>query len=158
ARRRDELPVTLGAVRDGELSVDQAVVVARHAPAEYEASVAELAKKATVAQLQRTVPAYVFDQSGAQATIPEPDAPVGSEVENAEGPVREDPALARRVWTGHNEDGTWHLHARLPGDEGAVVDAALSGAFKDLCAQLDDDGAVTRADALVSVAESYLAD
>ena len=142
-----------------------------HAPAAFEASVAELAGNATVAQLQRTVPRYVFEAAGAQEPIVEADAPVSSEAENDDGPVPTVAEVERRVSMGHNDDGTWDLHARLPGDEGAVVEAALSAAFKDLCAQLDDaaraheadsavlgEGRVTRADALVAVAESFLAD
>src|SRR4029078_10739727 len=109
ARRRDELPVTLGAVRDGGVLVDQAAVVARHAPAAYEASVAELAGSATVAQLHRTVPRYVFDAAGQQETIAEADAPVSWEAENADVPVAMAPPVERRVSTGHNDDGTWDL-------------------------------------------------
>ena len=61
ARRADELPATADALREGWISLDQAAVVARHTPAAYDQSVAELAKHATVTQLQRSVARYEFD-------------------------------------------------------------------------------------------------
>jgi hypothetical protein len=61
ARRRGELPSVMGEFADGQLSLDQVVVVARYAPAHVEASVAELAVNASVPQLRRALSRYSFD-------------------------------------------------------------------------------------------------
>jgi hypothetical protein len=58
ARRVDELPHLVGALRAGAISLDQADVVAQHCPARYDRSVTELAKTATVEQLRTVVAAY----------------------------------------------------------------------------------------------------
>jgi len=58
ARRRRELPVTLATLTAGELSVDQVICVARHAPAHNDAEVASFAKVATVTQLRSTLSRY----------------------------------------------------------------------------------------------------
>lgn len=55
ARRACELPETAKALREGRISLDQAAVVARHTPSEFDTTVAEFAQYATVAQLQRSV-------------------------------------------------------------------------------------------------------
>src|SRR5690242_6132546 len=55
ARRRVELPDATDALREGSLSLDQAAVVAHHAPATHQASAAEFARKATVPQLRRAL-------------------------------------------------------------------------------------------------------
>lgn len=60
ARRRHELPATAAALGHGTISLDQAAVVARHTPAEFDATVAEFARHATVTQLHRTVSRYDF--------------------------------------------------------------------------------------------------
>jgi hypothetical protein len=93
-----------------------------------------------------------------------------------------DPALrieeVREVSRWHDDDGTWHLRASLPADQGAVVDQALSARKDDLYRAREDEGAqgsaertdggrpgeqialprVTLADALVSVALGSLAE
>src|SRR3954469_18410790 len=61
ARRVGVLPVVMGQFAAGRLSVDQVAVVARHAPAQVEASVAELAVSASVPQLGRVLSRYAFD-------------------------------------------------------------------------------------------------
>ena len=61
ARRVEVLPVVMGRFAAGRLSVDQVAVVARHAPAHVEASVAELAVCASVPQLGRVLSRYAFD-------------------------------------------------------------------------------------------------
>ena len=58
ARRVDELPVLYAALRAGEISLDQAAVVAQYVPACYDASATEIAKVATVKQLKAVLPAY----------------------------------------------------------------------------------------------------
>src|SRR3954469_21431685 len=61
ARRVGVLPVVMGQFAAGRLSVDQVAVVARHAPAQGEGSVAELAVSASVPQLGRALSRYAFD-------------------------------------------------------------------------------------------------
>ena len=61
ARRRGELPSVMGQFADGQLSLDQVMVVARYAPAHVEASVAEFAVHASVPQLRRALSKYSFD-------------------------------------------------------------------------------------------------
>ena len=55
AARLDDLPVTTGLLRDGLLSADQVAVIAKQAPAGADQGYAELAQRATVAQLQRAL-------------------------------------------------------------------------------------------------------
>ncbi|MHB1474656.1 MAG: HNH endonuclease signature motif containing protein [Dermatophilaceae bacterium] len=61
ARRAGELPSVMGEFADGQLSLDQVMVVARYAPAHVEASVAEFAVHASVPQLRRALSHYSFD-------------------------------------------------------------------------------------------------
>jgi len=61
ARRFGELPQVMGEFADGQLSLDQVMVVARYAPSHVEASVAELAVHASVPQLRRALSRYSFD-------------------------------------------------------------------------------------------------
>jgi hypothetical protein len=61
ARRRGELPSVMGQFGDGQLSLDQVMVVARYAPAHVEESVAEFAVHASVPQLRRALSKYSFD-------------------------------------------------------------------------------------------------
>ena len=60
ARRGNELPECLEAFERGELSLDQATVVARRAPGWADAEVTALAKLLTVDQLRRSVGRYPF--------------------------------------------------------------------------------------------------
>ena len=108
AARVEELPVTVGALRRGELSVDQAAAIARHAPAYADAEARGFAASMTVAQLSRVCRAYPHFESP-----PDEDAAVEWR------PERESMTM------GFDEDGTWRLAARLDADRGAVVDGAL---------------------------------
>jgi hypothetical protein len=89
--------------RAGGLSLDQASTVARYTPAEYEASVCELAVNATVPQIVAATRPYGFD-----VDVTERNAPP-----------------ARSVSFGTDESDQWRASIRLPADEGAVVEAAL---------------------------------
>jgi hypothetical protein len=60
ARRSTQLPTTVAAMAAGQVSVDQAAVVARFAPSSHEASVGELASMTTVPQLRRALSRYQF--------------------------------------------------------------------------------------------------
>jgi hypothetical protein len=103
ARRAGELPTVMSTFRAGGLSLDQASTVARYVPAEYEASVCELAVNATVPRIVAATRQYGFD-----VDITERAAP----------PVRS-------VSFGTDESDQWRASIRLPADEGQVVEAAL---------------------------------
>jgi hypothetical protein len=61
ARRSAELPSVMGQFADRQHSLDQVAVVTLYAPAQVEASVAELAVNASVPQLRRSLSRYCFD-------------------------------------------------------------------------------------------------
>ena len=134
AERSSELPATTAALSAGEVSLDQASVVARHVPAAYDDSAAVFARNATVSQLARTLSRYHFE--------PEPTAK---------------PKRHVAAWT--DDAGQWRMRAELPADEGAVVERALHGAHHDLFHDPDRDREqrVCMADALLAVAETSLA-
>ena len=145
ARRASELPATMAAFISGELSFDQAWVIARHVPADYEASAAELARLCTVRQLTHALSRYSYEP-------PDPDA-------DPDAPPDLPTADPRSVSFGSLEGGRWHLSADLPADEGAVVEQALTAAHQDLFNQastVEEHPRVSWADALLSVAETYL--
>jgi hypothetical protein len=141
AERASELPATIAALDAGELTIDQAGEIARNVPSRFEASAAQVARFATVAQLRKTLPAY-----------------------RDRAPTDGSPRKQRRsVSTGVDEHGWW-ARLRLPEAEGALVDQALQSMHDDLRRQAQADAPdgtppepVTRADALVALAETALA-
>ncbi|HEX6786803.1 MAG TPA: DUF222 domain-containing protein, partial [Acidimicrobiales bacterium] len=135
ATRREALPATFRSLDDGELSVDQATVVARHTPPEYDEDVAALARLATVSQLRRSLRRYEFGPPAAAPPVVEPD-----------------PCFL----TGWFDDrGRYRLRALLDADEGAIVDAALREARDALFHEHDEPA--TGPEALVEVARRSLA-
>ena len=128
ARRAPELPVTMAAFGEGRLSFDQAATVARYTPAEFEASVCELALSATVAQIATATRTYGFDTQARPSDAPEP-----SPSEPVLPPP--DPEAARDVAFGVEDSGQWWARVRLPIDEGLALQGALS-AVRD---RLHDD-------------------
>ena len=147
ARRLGELPETKAAMEAGELCEDQVAVICRHAPAGIDAQVAELARSATVTQLGRVLGSYVFE-----------------EAKSADEPAAEVAEEPRRVSFGHDDEGSWTLSAKLPADEGALVERALAAARDELFRAGEHEPGphpspsdVSWADALVAVAERSLA-
>jgi len=145
ARRAGELPDTVAALVAGELSLDQASVIARNVPADYEASACEVAKLCTVGQLRRTLPNYGYDSD----TKPDTDP--------AENQRRE-----RLLSTGVDARGWWG-RIRMPVEEGAVFEAACNTKRDQLhrargAEQGDDAVSVDGVDALLAMAESAMAD
>ena len=137
ARRAGVLPVVMGQFAAGRLSVDQVAVVARHAPAQVEASVAELAVSASVPQLGRVLSRYAFDPP----TGDDPDPVSGSDAgrdadEVVAGAVPVEPALEEagrageraELSMGIREGGRFELRFSAPADVGALVEAAVSEA------------------------------
>jgi hypothetical protein len=109
ARRADELPVCMAALRAGEISLDHASAIARHVPACADGAVTELAKYATVSQLSRVVRAYAFD----------PDSGVDP-----------DAKVPRGVRFGTVDENHWRMVVDTTADEAATIETALV-AFRD---------------------------
>jgi len=161
ARRQSELPATVEALRDGRISLDQAAVVARHTPAEFDETVAEFAQYATVTQLQRSVARYDFvlepDSYDAEGNLPPAEQPADDGTEAMPEPVAP-PSLSMS----HDEDGRFRLRYDAPSSVGALVEAALAEAKDFLIGQgrgpdADAEAArVTWADALEQVASRSL--
>ncbi|WP_169798556.1 HNH endonuclease signature motif containing protein [Piscicoccus intestinalis] len=161
ARRREELPVTLGALATGELSLEQVGPIARRVPAAYEASVCELARFATVPQIVRatstefrtpvaepaqSAPASV-DADAAETEVTEsqssPEAvsletgasETGSSETEASAPLPSEPMPpepAPRLSMRHDDAGWFHLQYDAPSDIGALVESAVREATDSL--------------------------
>lgn len=148
ARRAGELPETMRRFGEGRLSLDQAAVVARHAPAAFEDSVSRVATHATVAQIAKATRHYGFD---ADATPPAPTP-------HEEPPDPPDPdrlAHDERAVTFGVDERCWWARVRLPVDEGVAVESALR-AVREQLHRADPEAKLSWADALVGVAHSAL--
>jgi hypothetical protein len=162
ARRLQELPQVRAAFARGELSYSKARALTRVENVEREQDLLDLARHATASQLERLV-------RGHRRVVTAERMAAGGEPE-------------RWVNVEHDEDGSLLLQARLPAEEGALVLAALDAARDQLAAAdvsaetppagdpsppADSDdvsaetpaprGPVARADALVALADAYLA-
>lgn len=125
ARRAAELPTVMSALAAGRLSLDQAAMVARFTPADFEATVCELAENATVSQIATATRSYDFDYARQVSAAGDPE-----QGDPTPDPVPPEPA--RDVSFGADEQGGWQAHVHLPVDEGAVVEAALRKVRDDL--------------------------
>lgn len=145
AKRRAELPTCTAALEAGSLTLDQAAEIARHVPAAYEADATETGQLMTVRQLRRTLPRFGFVDD--EASKP-PERPKPQEE-------------AREVSMGVDEK-SWWLHARLPADEGAIVEQAIKAMRDDVFRQRSatipsgETAHATSADGLVCAAEAAL--
>lgn len=115
AERRPELAHTLAALSAGEISEDQAAVVAVKAPPGYDSQMAELARSATVSQLRRALSSYRF---ATPAPEPDPDNEKSGKTGEDHG-AHATPRLGRRVSMNYDDDGRFRLVALLPAEEGA---------------------------------------
>jgi hypothetical protein len=116
ARALPKLPAVHEVCRTGALSEDQATLACRHTTPATDTQVAEMAPMMTVAQLRRVLP-----------SIPQPSPPM-VEMTTEERQPEPTRTELRRVAFGWRDDGWWWLHAVLPPDEGAAVEAALLAA------------------------------
>ena len=148
ARSLLELPLVRQAFASGELSYCKVRAITRVATPEIEESLVELARHSTGSQLARLVRSY--GQALAATT------------ESAQQ-IYERRSLTLR-W---DDDGSLRLEARLPPDEGALLLSALAAtAEASARSQTNsaeapgsaDGPAARRADALVAIARSSLAD
>lgn len=167
AERANDLPVTLGAFRRGELSLDQAAAVARKAPAWADEQASGFARRMTVHQLQRTM-TYPFpdlDESGGEGpqsqepasddTAGDDRADVATDADPDPVPTAEDSADGQE-WMSHvfDDDGTFRLLLATDFATGHVVMAAL-GEARDALFN-DGNADVTWLDAVREVADRSL--
>ncbi len=158
ARRLQELPRGRKAYAAGELSYSKVRALTRVSAVAREEELLGLARHATAAQLERMVRGYRRVAAAERAAAGRPE---------------------RFVTWQHDDDGSLLLYARLPAEEGATVLAALEAGMDDSAeavmsnsaeavargftgaAETDSaeapTGAERRAEALVAVAESYVA-
>ena len=160
ARRTVELPVTAEVFRSGLLSADQVAVISRETPAEFDETVCELAKSSTVPQLQSVLRSYPWHKSTKPAKTDKPaeesnDGQVQPETGTKPEPApTPDPEPEDRVYTRHDENSRFHLHAELGSLEGAEIEAALNEA-KDALYRAGNHN-VTWAEALLEVCRRSL--
>lgn len=171
ARGLGDLPETRRAFQAGSLSEDQTAVVVRHTDRAHDSQVAALAVSLTVPQLRRVLPSVprtptVVADSGTSA---DSDSNADPGVDTPAGPPRPpaDIGTRRQVAMGYGEDGGFWCSIRLPGDEGALVERALTYARqvehrrrhpdRDQDAHPELHG-VSWADALLRLAEAGLTD
>jgi Domain of unknown function (DUF222) len=135
-------PKVFAAFKAGELNVEQVAILDDICEKESEEQLVEVAKGLSGSQLSRFAGYY----------------------RSALTLEREDQSLKRYVSSGHREDGTWRMSARLPSEQGALVDKALQAAFNGMRAEgyerdeeANDPYGAGRADALVMMAESLIA-
>ena len=140
AERARELPVTVDALRRGELAIDQVVAVVRRAPWWADREVCELARNATVHQLRTALSKYPFpdypNPDDPADTQPEPDAESeqgdtdgGTEPSTApDTPSPVSPLVPRvqdRVWFGVGADGRFRLNLECDETTGMIITNAL---------------------------------
>jgi hypothetical protein len=146
ASRREQVPAMVKLLGQGRVSVDQAAVVARRAPASHQASVAESAEQMTVPQLTRVLGRYVF-------TVP--DAATDSTGQLDPQTVEQRAAASATVSTHYDENGRFHLRYSAPADVGAVVEQAIKEAKDALFTAGQSDA--SHADAIAEMAARSLA-
>jgi hypothetical protein len=178
ARRSGELPSVMGQFGDGQLSLDQVLVVARYAPAHVEESVAEFAVHASVPQLRRALSHYSFDppaepghQQGTTGdtqdrAIEAGDDGAGNDVGGNRGAgcsavdhpptwngyalVEDRSSAPSELSVSYDEGGRFILRFSAPADLGALVEAALKEARDALFGAGRPE--VTFGDAMVEIA------
>lgn len=118
ARRHGDFPVLEEKMAAGTVSVDQMAVVARHVPARFGASVAVFVENATVPQLRRVLPKYLFEDPE-----PEPDDGTGG---RRRGPAEADHVDDRPVLRmGVQHDGRFRLQFEANALDGALMERAI---------------------------------
>jgi hypothetical protein len=163
ARRVGELPVTIEGLVRGELTVDQAAVVARFVPAHNDTEVLQFAAAATVSQLRSTLRRYPFDhpagervetadgESGSQGPVGEPGDTGPVVVDGMSGPV--DIGDRYRCSWMFDDDGNFRLHLTADAVDGKLIETAINTAYARLIA---DGGDVTNLMAFVDMADVSL--
>ena len=153
ARRSPDLPTTVSAMGAGQLSVDQAAVVARYAPSSHEASIGELAPMTTVPQLRRALSRYQFAEptstDAAATNAANASGRDESEVPGTYAFAAKAPQLSMSYG-----DGRFLLRYSAPADVGALVEQAVREAKDALFTAGQTDASY--ADGLAEVASRSL--
>jgi hypothetical protein len=144
ARALADLPLVDDALRQGQVSYSKVRALTRVATPGTEATLLEMARSATAAQLERICRGY------------------RRALRNATGERPEDEAERRWVRVRETEAGLVRFDVQLGPDEAAVVRRALEAAMQRAWDPTDvpaetPPASLRRADALVAVAEQYLA-
>jgi hypothetical protein len=138
ARALQDLPLIRDRFAAGVLTYSKVRALTRIATPATEASLLEFAEVTTAAQLERAVRVYervCVDKDAAAAQV-----------------------AARSLTVHHDDDGMVTIVARFPRDAAENVLTAINRAAKDVPVDPDDDSAESRrADALESIAQSFLA-
>ena len=151
ARRSTELPTTVAAMAAGQVSVDQAAVVARYAPSSHEVSIGELAPMTTVPQLRRALSRYQFgSEAGGVGGSPDPVGRDERDVPGTEAFAAKAPELSMSYG-----DGRFVLRYSAPADIGALVEQAVREAKDALFTS--GQTAASYADGLAELASRSLA-
>ncbi len=127
AHRRAELPDTIGRLERGEITEDQAGVVARFVTPYRERDVA-WAQYATVPQLRTALAKLPVEERRAHGL--EPGVSLESHAIDSEEPPEPDPI--RLVTFGYGDDGGFWTRINVPADEGALVETGLTAARDEL--------------------------
>jgi hypothetical protein len=141
AHRLQELPLVREAFSRGELSYCKVRALTRAATPATEAGLVEIARHATGAQLEKLIRCY---SSALSATL---------------GAAQRAQELRYLRWS-WNDDGSVHIEARLPADDGGLVINALKAVQAEPSEQeesLASPMAACRADALVALARTATA-
>jgi hypothetical protein len=145
ARALSELPLVDDALRQGRVSYSTVPALTRVATPATEESLLEMARASTASQLERICRGYRL------------------ELRNAAGERPEDEAERRWVRERETDGGLVWFEVQLRPDEAAVVRRALEAAMQrvwnatDVPAGTSPPASLRRADALVAMAEQYLA-
>jgi hypothetical protein len=163
ARALDGLPEINAAFEKGELSFSKVRAMTRIATLENESNLLMIANHGTAQHMEVLVRAYRF-------VSPQCDADEGFSNERvADNKKSEHQQDERKVSCYQDEEGMWHIQALLPAEEGGLLVKVLKelgdrlvAEEKDLSIEPEIVTAVTsfpqrRADALVAIAEHYLA-
>ena len=155
AKRAAEFPHCVTTMQRGELSLDQLVPVAKHAPSWCDEQMAGLAPRLSVAQVSKTAREYPWDYDLSptdETAEPSRAAPV-SEATDSVAPRT--PATAPdEAWFGWDDHGRFRVSANLGTASGSVVEQALTEARDRLFRAGTPD--VDTADALIDLAERSL--
>jgi hypothetical protein len=175
AKRSTELAATARALCEGWISLETAGLIARYVPAEYEASVLEVASVLTVRQLRRSVSRYHFDfehprpapdgaaPGSSNDTVDGGSGPVGMQGGRLVRPSGEPVEERSEISMGSTDGGQWRASINLPPDLGATFEAALNARRHELYRRAEEEldpndprPRITLVDALMSIMEGSL--
>lgn len=147
AKRSTELPLTLDALRAGEVSFDQVMPIVRTVPGWADGQVISLARRLTVSQIRRLVrstdwtwmPGPAADDGAADQPCDPHDPNTADASGTTDSPDDRAALDINRVSYGHGSDGRWFLRADLDSDLGALVETALDEA-RDAVFQRENRG------------------